>query len=504
MEAALASIESLGPSEKINYAKIARKFGVNRSTLSKRHRSITHSKSDGRQQQLKLDQQHEIELIRYINRSTERRLPPNRRMIRKFAMDISGQQVGVNWVDRFLKRHADQLLFKWTNPMDANRHRADSGSKYEKYFALLRDAITRFDIQPENTYNMDEKGFALGVLNRSKRVFSRWMWENGNVKEALQDGSREWITILACICADGSAIPPGVVYASANQSIQPSWVQDIEPGKHQIHVTSSTPGWSNDDIGLAWLEQVFDRYTRRKARRQYRLLILDGHGSHLSTEFIEYCYSHRILLFVFPPHSTHSLQPLDVVVFHPLATAYSGFLAEHLQNSQGLVPVKKGDFIPLFWKAWEKALTKENILSAFAATGISPLDPQRVLKRFNKITPDRSREGSVEASTWRQINRDITSAIEAGLSSTEADSLRQSLHRIQIQNELLQHENDGLRDALIQKKRKPTSRKPMDLQQRKEYHGGAVFWSPRKIREARTRQLIEDREKADQIQKKTG
>jgi hypothetical protein len=34
-----------------------------------------------------------------------------------------------------------------------------------------------------------------------------------------------------------------------------------------IFATSSPTGWSNDEIGLAWLIQVFDRYTKRKAGR---------------------------------------------------------------------------------------------------------------------------------------------------------------------------------------------------------------------------------------------
>jgi hypothetical protein len=36
--------------------------------------------------------------------------------------------------------------------------------------------------------------------------------------------------------------------------------------------------------------------------------------------------THRILLLVYPPHSTHSLQPLDVVIFKPLSSHYSAKL----------------------------------------------------------------------------------------------------------------------------------------------------------------------------------
>jgi hypothetical protein len=74
------------------------------------------------------------------------------------------------------------------------------------------------------------------------------MWEKKEVRAALQDDSREWITLLACVCADGSALPPSLIYQSIN--IQSSWVEDIKAGKHGVHVSSSPSGWTNNDIGL--------------------------------------------------------------------------------------------------------------------------------------------------------------------------------------------------------------------------------------------------------------
>jgi hypothetical protein len=147
----------------------------------------------------------------------------------------------------------------------------------------------------------------LGVLIRSKRVFSRRLYEKGKIKAHIQDGSREWITLLACICADGSHLEPSLIYQSASGSIQDSWLQAFDPDDHRVHFASSPSGWTNNELGLAWLKYVFDRSTKKKARRSYRLLILDGHGSHLTMDFIEYCNQNRILLAVYPPHSTHTL-----------------------------------------------------------------------------------------------------------------------------------------------------------------------------------------------------
>jgi hypothetical protein len=167
------------------------------------------------------------------------------------------------------------------------------------------------------------------------------------------------VSLLATICADGTALPPGIIYASKNSTIQSRWVADIEPGKHSIHVASSPSGWTNNDIGLAWLEQVFDRYTKAKAQLRYRLLIVDGHGSHLTQDFIGFCHQNRIILAVLPPHSTQTLQPLDVVCFKPLSSQYSNELDSHLQQSQGLSPLEKGDFFNLFWPAWVSTFTTD-------------------------------------------------------------------------------------------------------------------------------------------------
>jgi hypothetical protein len=78
---------------------------------------------------------------------------------------------------------------------------------------------------------------------------------------------------------------------------------------------------------------VFNRYTKAKARRRWRLLLLDGHGSHITADFIDFCDANSILLAIFPPHSTHSLQPLDVVLFSPFSRNYTTELNRNSQRS---------------------------------------------------------------------------------------------------------------------------------------------------------------------------
>ncbi len=66
--------------------------------------------------------------------------------------------------------------------------------------------------------------------------------------------------------------------------------------------------------------------------------------------------------------------------------------------------------------------------------------------------------------------------------------LRQTVHTMAVQNALLQHENLGLIEALINEKKRQQRGKPLLLEAPYEYHGDAVFWSLSKVKDARHRQ----------------
>ena len=109
---------------------------------------------------------------------------------------------------------------------------------------------------------------------------------------------------------------------------------------------------------------------------------MDGHSSHITMNFLSYCAEERISVLTCSPHSTHTPQPLDVVCFSPLATNYFTVLANHLYSSQGLTPVKKGDFFGIFWQAWTQTFTEKVVLRSFEAVGIAPLNPNVILNCF--------------------------------------------------------------------------------------------------------------------------
>jgi hypothetical protein len=214
-------------------------------------------------------------------------------------------------------------------------------------------------------------------------------------------------------------------------------------------------------------------------------------------DFIQFCYAQKILLAVFPPHATHSLQPLDVVLFGLLASCYSQELVQYLHNSQGLMAMRKGDFFLLFHSAWMSSFKEETVRKSFEATGIHPMNAEVILKRYNTATSSNRDDLGIlpkgNRCSWRELHRLLDDAVEGG-SGKSAEAVSVALHSLQVLNELLHHENKGLRTSLSTKKKRKNKSKTMDLQQRKEFQSSAVFWSPRKVREARVREDVKQQE----------
>lgn len=85
-----------------------------------------------------------------------------------------------------------------------------------------------------------------------------------------------------------------------------------------IPIHSTENGWTGNDTAEAWLRDIFIHQTQLTDPGAARLLILDRHGSHTTTEFVFFCYINKIYLVSIPPHTTHVLKPLDVGVFNPV------------------------------------------------------------------------------------------------------------------------------------------------------------------------------------------
>ena len=96
-----------------------------------------------------------------------------------------------------------------------------------------------------------------------------------------------------------------------------------------------------------------------------------------------------------PAHSSHILQPLDVGCFGPLKTAY-GRQIEGLMRL-GVNHISKEEFLTAYLVAHKASFTTSNIQAGFAATGLVPDDPDRVLSNLNPVVRTPSPVPSAES-----------------------------------------------------------------------------------------------------------
>ena len=174
------------------------------------------------------------------------------------------------------------------------------------YFNKLGAVLRKYNFQPHNMYNMNEKGFLLGVHNPAKVIVRH---RHCPPIEKM-DGSREWITVVECTCADSSMLPPLVIYKG--KGLYRGWFTEVDDQNAKF--AHSDKGYMTDKLAIEWL-QAFDMATKEHAQGQPRFLLMDGHHTHYSLKMIRYAVENNIIMMSYPGHSTHLLQPLDVSLF---------------------------------------------------------------------------------------------------------------------------------------------------------------------------------------------
>ena len=128
--------------------------------------------------------------------------------------------------------------------------------------------------------------------------------------------NRESLTVVEAISAGGTAILAMVIISGVMH--QALWYDNLYDNT-VIGVRES--GYTNDELTLKWLSH-FNPMSSSTQVGAYRLRLMDGYGSHYTMEVVQHCDEHKIIPFALPSHTTHVMQPPDVVVFPPYKHYY--------------------------------------------------------------------------------------------------------------------------------------------------------------------------------------
>jgi hypothetical protein len=127
---------------------------------------------------------------------------------------------------------------------------------------------------------MDETGFRIGVLVDGQIIIThlstRYVFKS-------DPDNREYITTVEYICADGSLIPPMLIL-QGEVLLEKYFDNSLDD---DTLIAANATVYMNQGLGLKWIKHFYNM-TFKKTKGKWRMLVFDGHGSHMSEEFTLY------------------------------------------------------------------------------------------------------------------------------------------------------------------------------------------------------------------------
>lgn len=247
------------------------------------------------------------------------------------------------------------------------------------WFELLKREMDLAGVtaKPQNIYNVDETGFVTDPS--SAYVLARR--GSQNVYQSTGGSGREQVTVCITGNAAGLNLPPMIVYKGKH--LYKSW---CEGGPERARFAVTDHGWMEKIVFLDYFTNLFlPESARLSDMTSPRLLIFDGHTSHVSLSLAVKAKENDVVLLRLPSHLTHDLQPLDKAVFGEVKKQWRTRLRCHARVRRD--KITKADFPQRLKSALDAGLKSKNIISGFESTGIYPLNPRHALERVKTNTP---------------------------------------------------------------------------------------------------------------------
>jgi 4-hydroxybenzoate polyprenyltransferase len=454
-------------------ATAARMHGIPRSTLRGRQDGATTNR-EAKIPTQRLSPIQEEDLVNWILDEEAVGRAPTLLRIRRFAEQIckfSGDDdpLSRGWVYRFISRH-ECIKTKLARSLETKRAKGTTKEELDVFYNRLGTQITEKDVHPADILNVDETGVAEGETEAG-RVVGTALTRFSYVAE---NDSRTWVSILEAASATGRRLRPVVVFTG--KTLQGQWFErDKIP---DWGFDCSPTGWSNSRIFENWFIDVFLPETDPGEGR-WRILILDGHSSHVTIPFMFLAWLNKVQLIYLPPHTSHLTQPLDVGVFAALKK-YFHQETDKFADLEARSPIQKQHFIEAYKIASDKAFTSNNIRGGFHGAGITPCDAQKAIskvvaeerlhpKSAAPKTPPKKNQLSDDIWSTPKNSKDVSRLLKRARSEKDYNDrasrfadrkIRKLTDRLLSENILLMKQNERLKLEIASKKK--TGRKTVE------------------------------------------
>lgn len=112
------------------------------------------------------------------------------------------------WFRDFLKRNPE-VSFRTPDATSATRARGFNKEAVGKFFEILDEVITKYNITPPRMYNMDESGIHTVPSKLPKILAHKRRKQVGFLTSAERDQN---VIVVLCVSASGQFIPPAIIF----------------------------------------------------------------------------------------------------------------------------------------------------------------------------------------------------------------------------------------------------------------------------------------------------
>ena len=145
--------------------------------------------------------------MKWAQKTDDHGFPPRLDIFKAMAQELAVQNteqtgdptcanIGQGWLPSFLNCHP-KVSSEFGSNLDCQRALAGSSRLIIDFFHKPKKVLKEYNFLPKNIYNIDEKGFILGVSNRPKFVCKA----GRHTPQVTQDGMRELITAIKIVSA---------------------------------------------------------------------------------------------------------------------------------------------------------------------------------------------------------------------------------------------------------------------------------------------------------------
>lgn len=160
------------------------------------------------------------------------------------------------WTYHFMQRLPPEFQCHKQKPIDPKHFDSEDLSNVVNWYEWLQGLIKCYQLQPKDIYNFDEIGFLEGQ-GRMQAVVTRNSERNENLPSSF---SRNSLTIIECVSADGSVLPPCVIFKA--KELMEDWFTHTEMPPSWI-VTKSPSGFITNNIAYRGIKH-FDHYSEKR------------------------------------------------------------------------------------------------------------------------------------------------------------------------------------------------------------------------------------------------